>query len=624
MRTSPRLSLRLLGGFEVLRDGRPLSDRCHGKMRALLAYLAVESAQVHTRQALGALLWPEQDEDHARQSLRQALTSLRSVLGDRDGPTSVFRVNRESVSLNPDSAHDIDVAVLEPVAPAGCKPGAIRSRAACRQCHQVAAAHYHGPFLAGLSVPDAPEFESWLACKRQWFGRRAADAFAHLAACYEQSGDPQRALQYAHAQLRVDPWNEEAHRQVMRLLTVGGRRYAALEHYRHLRTRLADELGVDPEDETRALYERARAGLIPPVGGLPVERLLPPEISAPRVCPSALPGHGGERRVLTVLSCEARCAVDEDPEVLHERSSRYLAAVTSVVRRHGGYVVESDGVGLTAYFGYPQFCEQPSLQAVRAAAAVRDCSAGGQRLRSRVHTDLVFVPPRRQAACDTDASIVGAAPRVARLMHGVASDIALAISANTYSLVRDAVECRLLQSQALPGAGEPIVLHEVIRVLEGGRSGPAASDPASGVCGPQAEWAELAADWKPGEEIPLKITEQVDVMLDRLGRSRPLVQLASSLGPEFSERQLAGMLSQVRNLGLDPLTLATELERLVSAGIFDSWTEASVTRYRFRQPMVRGVAYGSQSRDQQRLYERLLADLRAAGVAAPLGKQQPR
>lgn len=621
MHMPPRLSLRLLGGFEVLRDGQPVSDRCHGKMRALLAYLAVETARPHTRQALGALLWPEQDENHARQSLRQALTSLRSMLGDRDGPTSVFRVNREIVSLNFDGALDIDVAALDPVAPTGCKPGAVRSRAVCRQCHQIAAAHYRGPFLAGLSVPDAPEFESWLACKRQWFGRRAADAFAHLAACYEQSGDRERALQYARAQLRVDPWSEEAHRQIIRLLAIDGRRNAAIEHYRYVRALLADELGVEPEEETRALYECARAGLIEPAGGLPVERLLRPEASDPRACPSAPPGHAGERRVLTVLSCEARCTAVEDPEDFHERSSRCLAAAVSVVRRHGGHVVQSDGVGFTAYFGYPRFCEQPSLQAIRAAIALRGCSAGGQRLRSRVHSDLVFVPPSRQGSCDLDAAVIGTAPRVARVLHCVASDIDLGISANTYSLVRDNVECRSMQSQALPNADEPVALHEVIRVLEEGQFVPATSAPGSGICTTDAEWAELTADWEPGQQIPLKITERVDVMLDRLARAKPLVQLASNLGREFSERQLAGMLSQVRNLGLDPLLLATELERLVRSGILESWTEASVTCYRFRQPMVRGVAYGSQSRDQRRLYGKLVADLRTdAGIPASRGR----
>jgi DNA-binding SARP family transcriptional activator/class 3 adenylate cyclase len=608
MHTS-HFSLRLLGDFEVLRDGRRVSDRCGGKMRALLAYLAVESTQAHSRQVLGALLWPEQDEEHARQSLRQALTSLRSALGDRAGPTSLFRVNRESVGLNPDSAHEIDVAALDAGTPARCTPGVFSSRAACRQCHQVAAAHYRGSFLAGLSLPDAPEFESWLECKRQWFGHRAAESFARLAACYEQSRDLERALQYARAQLRVDPWNEEAHRQVMRLLTLGGQRRAAIAHYRHVRTLLTDELGIEPEEETRALYERARTGQVEPEAGLPVERLLQREPWAPRGCASAAPGHAGERRVLTVLSCEAKCAPGEDAEALHERAGRSLAAAAGLVRQYGGHVVESDGAGLTAYFGYPASCDEPSLQAVRTAVALRDGVAGEERLRIRVHTDIVFVPPRPQGSCEPHAAIVGTAPRLARALHGGAPHIDLVISGNTHALVRDAVECRTLPSQTLPESGEPIPLHEVVCTLRApGWIVPPPADPATGLSMAGSEWA---AAWRPGDQVPLPMAERVGTMLDRLGRSKALVQLAASLGPQFSEPQLAQILSRVGNLGLGPLTLAGELERLVGMGIFESWTAASLTLYRFREPLVRAAAYQSQSRPQQRLYETLLAGLGA-------------
>lgn len=617
-------SLRLLGDFEVLRDGERLSDRCRGKMRALLAYLAAESSRMHTRQALGALLWPEQDEEHARQSVRQALTSLRSVLGDRDGTASLFRVDRESVGLNPQGAHQIDVAALAPAAPTGCTPGVLHSRAACRRCHQVAAAHYRGPFLAGLSLPEAPEFESWLECKRQWFGQRAAEAFTHLAACYEQSGDPGRALQYARAQLRVEPWNEEAHRQVIRLLTLGGRRNAAIAHYRRVCTLLRDELGVEPEAQTRALYERARAGLIAPAPGQPVERLLGAGPAAPRVCPSAPPGHCGERRLLTVLSCEVRCAPEEDPEDLYVRSSRGLAAAAHLVRQQGGYVVESDGAGLTAYFGYPASCDEPSLRAVRAAVALRDSVAGEPRLRMRVHTDIVFVPPRLRGACDTDASLVGTAPRFARTLHGAAPDIDLAVSAGTHALVRDAIECRALPSHTLAGVGEAITLHEVLRVLDAPEPvGPAAA-PAGVNPEPDFE-RQPAAAGEPGRRLALQITERVGAMLERLGRSKALVQLASNLGPQFSERRLGELLNRVGNLGLDPLTLAGELERLVASGMLESKTDGSATGYRFQEPMVREVAYRSQSRAQQRLYRTLLAGLEAdAGPRAQPGKRRPR
>jgi predicted ATPase len=57
----------------------------------------------------------------------------------------------------------------------------------------------------------------------------------------------------------MDPWREEAHRQLMLLLARSGQRSAALRQYETCRRILADELGVEPGAETRVLYERIRA-----------------------------------------------------------------------------------------------------------------------------------------------------------------------------------------------------------------------------------------------------------------------------------------------------------------------------------------------------------------------------
>ncbi len=54
-----RLSLALLGPLQVRLDDQPLSSLAYAKVRALLAYLAVE-ARPHGRDALAELLWPEQ------------------------------------------------------------------------------------------------------------------------------------------------------------------------------------------------------------------------------------------------------------------------------------------------------------------------------------------------------------------------------------------------------------------------------------------------------------------------------------------------------------------------------------------------------------------------------------
>jgi DNA-binding SARP family transcriptional activator len=51
------------------------------KTLALLAFLTLEPDTSHSREKLAALLWGDSPESRARQSLRQALYSLRRALG---------------------------------------------------------------------------------------------------------------------------------------------------------------------------------------------------------------------------------------------------------------------------------------------------------------------------------------------------------------------------------------------------------------------------------------------------------------------------------------------------------------------------------------------------------------
>ncbi|MEZ4681464.1 MAG: BTAD domain-containing putative transcriptional regulator, partial [Caldilineaceae bacterium] len=58
----------------------------------------------------------------------------------------------------------------------------------------------------------------------------------------------------------MEPWLEAAHWRVMRLLAQRGQRVAAEAQYQRCRQVMADELGVEPDAETTALYEQIRAG----------------------------------------------------------------------------------------------------------------------------------------------------------------------------------------------------------------------------------------------------------------------------------------------------------------------------------------------------------------------------
>ena len=78
-RTVPRLSLSLLGPFKAVLEGHLVTEFESDKVRALLAYLAVESDRPHRRETLSALLWPERTDQAASANLRNALAAAAAA-----------------------------------------------------------------------------------------------------------------------------------------------------------------------------------------------------------------------------------------------------------------------------------------------------------------------------------------------------------------------------------------------------------------------------------------------------------------------------------------------------------------------------------------------------------------
>ncbi|MBK9715821.1 MAG: winged helix-turn-helix domain-containing protein [Kouleothrix sp.] len=259
----PMLKLALLGPPQVARsDGTPLRIRSRKEL-ALLAYLAVEHARPHQRDALLALLWPDAPEQDARNSLRVALANLRQAFGP---DAASLAADRKTVRLLPGAEGWLDVAALRALLDA-CRSHRHATAEACPDCVDRldrAVELYGGDFLAGFSLLDAVPFEEWALVRRAELHQHALDALATLAAAHEQAGDYGALCRRARRQLALEPWHEPAHRALMRGLALAGDRAGALAHYEVCRAVLADELGVAPDAETLALYERIRAGELMP------------------------------------------------------------------------------------------------------------------------------------------------------------------------------------------------------------------------------------------------------------------------------------------------------------------------------------------------------------------------
>jgi predicted ATPase/DNA-binding SARP family transcriptional activator len=259
----PRLSIRLLGPLQAALDSQPVTGFGYDKVRALLAYLAVEADFPHRRETLAALFWPDQSPKLARQSLRQSLSTLRRAIKDQDVSPSFLLVEGDTIRLNPSSSTWLDVNVLQAhLMEANSHIHPRSSIESCQDCirHlEEAVALYRGDFLEGVLLSDSAEFEDWMMIHRERLRTQVLTALYYITRYYLFRGVYTQAQTYALRQVELEPYREEAHRQLMHILARTGQRSAALSQYERCRRILTEELGVEPAQETQSLYERIRS-----------------------------------------------------------------------------------------------------------------------------------------------------------------------------------------------------------------------------------------------------------------------------------------------------------------------------------------------------------------------------
>ena len=114
-----RLSISLLGPFQVALNGEPVTGFKSNKVRALLAYLAVESAQPCPREKLAGLLWPNLPDRAARANLRTTLYDLQQKIADQHEDPSYLHVGGGAIQFNMASDYWLDTVAFEQAIAAG-------------------------------------------------------------------------------------------------------------------------------------------------------------------------------------------------------------------------------------------------------------------------------------------------------------------------------------------------------------------------------------------------------------------------------------------------------------------------------------------------------------------------
>ncbi|MEZ5752108.1 MAG: BTAD domain-containing putative transcriptional regulator [Paracoccaceae bacterium] len=253
-----RWHIHCLGPLRVFLDGTREVDwqamsGAPRKTKTLFAYLLNAGDKGAQADQICELLWqgPE-PEKTKRARLHHTVTMLRKALGDRD---AVLR-NGDYYRLNVPEGSLVDITSFEQL----CR----RALSLARHGHEDAALSIYFEaerLYAGDLFEDLPlsylvtETEDWIMPRRTWLREMAMRVHFDLSKLLRRYRRYGEALHWAQRAVAIDPTNEAANAEAMRVFHVMGRPDAMHRQFRQYRAAIAALGGVGEGLEIRAVYD---------------------------------------------------------------------------------------------------------------------------------------------------------------------------------------------------------------------------------------------------------------------------------------------------------------------------------------------------------------------------------
>jgi DNA-binding SARP family transcriptional activator len=270
------LTVNLFGRFRICNAQEAITGLQQRRAQELFSYLLLHRNRPYPRETLASLLWEDADPAQARKYLRQALWQIQTVLQGVVGADArkPLTLDAEWVQLNSVECLSLDVAHFEHAVDA-CQgtQGVNLSDTQCEDLEHVIQL-YRGDLLEGW-------YQDWCLFERERLQNCYLTALDKLVACCDAHGRIDCGLAHAERILRCDPAEEQTHYHMMHLHWIAGHRTKAMRQYQRCEKILLQELGIQPSERTKKLYDQIRADKLDPLpGDEPVLRPSAPQLDA--------------------------------------------------------------------------------------------------------------------------------------------------------------------------------------------------------------------------------------------------------------------------------------------------------------------------------------------------------
>jgi class 3 adenylate cyclase/predicted ATPase len=194
---------------------------------------------------------------------------------------------------------------------------------------------------------------------------------------------------------------------------------------------------------------------------------------------AAMEAHGltdGERKTITALFADIKGSMalmeDLDPEEARSIIDPVLALMMDAVHRYDGYVAQSIGDGIFAFFGAPIAHEDHPQRALFAALSMQDelgkyaetlRRAGRSPIEVRIgiNTGEVVLRSIRKDDLRVEYTPIGHSTGLAQRMESLATAGSIVVSEHTYKLTEGYFDFTPLGAATVKGVSEPIAVYEV-------------------------------------------------------------------------------------------------------------------------------------------------------------------
>ena len=386
------LRIELLGGFRIACGADEIPDDGWrlAKARSLVKIVALAPSQSIHREQLVDLLWPELDPDAGSNNLHQALHVARRTLGalfPETKPNRILRLQRGVLSLEPPAPLWIDAESFE------------REARELQSTDDPASFYPTLDIYRGDLLPD-DLYEDWAAERRIALHEQYLSLLDRLAALHRARYEATPAIDALRRVVAIEPDREEAHRGLMELYALTGRRQQAIRQYERAREILERELELEPEPETDDLYDAILSGAFP-AETWEIEAAEPQPVSRPEITESIADFLGragdfvGRSEELGILQNALERVIGDEGEIIlvageagigktrmSEEFLRYASA--QGVRTLWGRCYEGDGA--PAYWPWVQVVR--SYMEGRSTAELRTVMGPGAADIARIAPEL--------------------------------------------------------------------------------------------------------------------------------------------------------------------------------------------------------------------------------------------